>query len=169
MTFTDVSETTLTLIWRESSIPNGIIDGYSVMKLFFDVSSAETNMLSFFQITYHVGEIADSNTVVSDTESVQLVNLEPFTNYTVTVTCVNAAGPGNSSTPVTTRTNSARKYHTCYSSTFQMNKICVQCIVHSLQHQPFPIIPLLTAWSSQMVGNLVWFSISQMTAMVPLG
>ena len=39
------------------------------------------------------------------------MNLDPFTEYTITVTCVNAAGLGNTSTPMMIKTNSARKYH----------------------------------------------------------
>ena len=39
------------------------------------------------------------NTVISETELIQLVNLEPSTQYIITVTCVNGAGPGNTSSP----------------------------------------------------------------------
>ena len=39
------------------------------------------------------------------------MNLDPFTEYTITVTCINDAGPGNTSTPMMIKTNSARKYH----------------------------------------------------------
>ena len=49
------------------------------------------------------------NTVTSKTESIRLVNLEPFTQYIITVTCVNAAGPGNASSPVKIRTD-VREY-----------------------------------------------------------
>ena len=63
----------------------------------------------FFQISYRIeGTASDSdvvNTVTSVTESIQLVNLQPSTNYIITVTCVNAAGPGNTSTPVEIRTD----------------------------------------------------------------
>ena len=48
--------------------------------------------------------------VTSETESIQLVNLEPFTQYTITVTCVNDAGAGNTSSPERIRTVSARKF-----------------------------------------------------------
>ena len=40
----------------------------------------------------------------------QLENLKPFTQYTVTITCVNGAGPGNSSSPLTRTTDSAREH-----------------------------------------------------------
>ena len=47
------------------------------------------------------------------------MNLEPLTEYTITVTCVNAAGPGNTSTPMMIET--ARKecvdIHSQYRST----------------------------------------------------
>ena len=65
--------------------------------------------LLLLQVSYGIEGTSDGSTVTSDTESLQLVNLDPFTSYTVTVTCVNDAGPGNSSLPITRRTNSARK------------------------------------------------------------
>ena len=55
------------------------------------------------------GTTEESTVSMSELKSVQLSNLKPFTRYTITVTCVNGAGPGNSSDPVTQRTNSARK------------------------------------------------------------
>ena len=60
-----------------------------------------------FQISYGVVAADDDsvNTVTSETESIQLLNLEPSTQYIITVTCVNAAGPGNTSSPVEIRTD----------------------------------------------------------------
>jgi hypothetical protein len=77
---TEVSDTTISLTWSESATSNGIVDA--------------------FLISYGIEGTGDGATVTSETESVQLMRLDPFTEYTVTVTCVNGAGPGNSSSPV---------------------------------------------------------------------
>ncbi|CAI8026225.1 Receptor-type tyrosine-protein phosphatase delta [Geodia barretti] len=85
---TDIGETTISLTWSESATPNGIVDSYLV--------------------SYGIEGTDDGDTVISEREAaVQLVNLKPFTQYTVTVTCVNGAGRGNSSSPLTRTTNSA--------------------------------------------------------------
>ena len=58
---------------------------------------------------------AGSNKNTSEAESILLVGLKPFTDYSITVTCENAAGPGDTSRPLIIRTISARKYHSLTS------------------------------------------------------
>ena len=62
----------------------------------------------FPQISYMAEGTVGSNKNTSETESILLVGLKPFTDYSITVTCENAAGPGNTSRPLIIRTNSCK-------------------------------------------------------------
>ena len=74
---------------------------------------------------------SDKNT--SEAESILLVGLKPFTDYSITVTCENAAGPGDTSRPLIIRTISARKYHSL--TTYKAVKCLILCLF------PAPVIP----------------------------
>ena len=74
--------------------------------------------LTLFQISY-IGLKAEIPTFKDEQNSpvetagpeakFTLLNLMPFTSYTITVTCINGAGLGNTSMPVEVQTAIARK------------------------------------------------------------
>ena len=59
------------------------------------------------------------------------MNLEPLTEYTITVTCVNDAGPGNTSTPMMIETARKECVDTVSISPLFYNRVNRLGIVHT--------------------------------------
>ena len=81
---TDVADTSVTLDWTESTMPNGVVIHYII-----NITNVDTG------VTFTVN--------VTDTKH-EVTGLTPYTNYTFTVAAVNGAGVGNASTTVTVQT-----------------------------------------------------------------
>ena len=87
---TAVSFNSITVTWSEPSMPNGEIRRYNI-------TYYETNDESSNSITLEVSDVLG--------RTQQLMDLDPFTNYTIIIHAFTGAGIGQPSDPVTVQTD----------------------------------------------------------------
>ena len=94
MTVANKTSTTLLLVWQPPVTPNGVLTSYEVY--YAGVSSVNPVPASFYQPL--------SVNISTPNTSIELLNLVPHSNYTISVGAFTSAGPGEYSEQIEERT-----------------------------------------------------------------
>ena len=94
VTVASKTSTTLLVTWLPPAIPNGVLTSYEVY--YRGLSSVNPVLPSFYQ--------ALSVTLSTVSTSIELVNLVPYSDYTLSVRALTSGGPGEYSEQVEART-----------------------------------------------------------------
>ena len=90
----DKTSTTLSVTWLPPSIPNGVLINYEV--IYTGITSVNLVPMSFFE--------PRTRAIPTNETSIVLLDLVPYSDYTVSVRASTSAGPGEYSEEINDRT-----------------------------------------------------------------
>ena len=116
VTVANKTSTTLLVTWLPPAIPNGVLTSYEVY--YRGLSSVNLVLPSFYQ--------ALSVTLSTVSTSIELVNLVPYSDYTLSVRALTSGGPGEYNEQVEARTEEDGEL--LNASCFSCKSACIWCI-----------------------------------------
>ena len=112
VTVANKTSTTLLVSWLPPAIPNGVLTSYEVY--YMGLSSVNLVLPSFYQPLSIILSAVSTST--------ELVNLVPYSNYTLSVRALTSGGPGEYSEQIEARTEEDGEL--LNSSCFSCNSAC---------------------------------------------
>ena len=123
VTVASKTSTTLLVTWLPPAIPNGVLTSYEVY--YRGLSSVNPVLPSFYQ--------ALSVTLSTVSTSIELVNLVPYSDYTLSVRALTSGGPGEYNEQVEARTEEDGEL--LNASCFSCKSACYRILVKFNAHK----------------------------------